>query len=312
MFDACRQRYFQSNGEDNSNNNDTTKHPTSSPSLFWAKGFEILENIEERMTVSRNNRRTIDKLTYTTNCDQEKDDSKQDKDFGEDDDVPDISFFCNGQDSSDDELVTIEDERKWKYSNESLINRKNATKEKMIDARMSSGESLLSKNTVSGQSVAANANGEMTGTHGTRGEGVENFDVVMKLVSGSLLGGTPYAQVYANMPDSPDGEEEEDFNSIDVSANMSQRRSNDKFTVKVPTLEGVARAVAREEGTILDEKQYIMYEVLSCTFLLQLISKHSIDGVTSLEKKLRSTLGVGREKDMDQLEKLLKKTGARK
>ena len=36
-----------------------------------------------------------------------------------------------------------------------------------------------------------------------------------------------------------------------------------------------------------------------------------IDGVTALEKKLRSTLGVGREKDMDQLEKLLKKKGAR-
>ena len=134
----------------------------------------------------------------------------------------------------------------------------------------------------------------------------------MKFVSGSLLGGTPYAQVYANMPNNPDEGEEEGFNSVDVSANVSERRNNDKFTAKVPTLEGVARAVAREEGTILDEKQYIMYEVLSCTFLLQLVSKHSIDGVTALEKKLRSTLGVGREKDMDQLEKLLKKKGARK
>ena len=183
------------------------------------------------MTVSKNNHRTMDKLTYTTSCDQDKDDSEINKDFDEDDDVPDISFFCNGQDPYDDDLVTVEDERKWKYSNESLINRKNATKEKMIDARMSSGESLFSKNTVTvnGQSVAANSNGGITGTPGFRGEGFESFDVVMKFVSGSLLGGTPYAQVYRNIPDNPDEEEEEGFNSIDVSTNMSERLNNDKF-----------------------------------------------------------------------------------
>ena len=81
---------------------------------------------------------------------------------------------------------------------------------------------------------------------------------------------------------------------------------------KNPTLEGVARAVAREEGKTLDEKQYIMYEVLASTFLLQLISEHSIDGMTALKKKMRGALGLKREQDMEELEELLKKRGARK
>ena len=146
---------------------------------------------------------------------------------------------------------------------------------------------------------------------GIQWEGFQSFVVVMKLVRGSRLGGTPYAQVYENMHRNPEDEEEEEaFSNIDVGTNVSG--THDGFTAKVPTLEGIARAVAREEGTILDEKQYIMYEVLACTFLLQLISRHKIDGVTALEKKMRSALGVGREQDMEQLENLLEKKGARK
>ena len=43
--------------------------------------------------------------------------------------------------------------------------------------------------------------------------------------------------------------------------------------------------VAREEGKTLDEKQYIMYEVLVCTFLLDLINKQDVDGRSALARK---------------------------
>lgn len=50
---------------------------------------------------------------------------------------------------------------------------------------------------------------------------------------------------------------------------------NNNFVVKVPTLTDVARKVARTERKVLDEEQYVTYEILACTFLLQLIREAS-------------------------------------
>ena len=109
---------------------------------------------------------------------------------------------------------------------------------------------------------------------------LDGFKTIIKLVSGSVLGGESFADVYKEIEDMSYNKDRENFSSIDIESNNSESRT--KFRTKIPTLGGVARMVAREEGKTLDEKQYIMYEVLSCTFLLQLISKHSIDGVTAL------------------------------
>ncbi len=37
------------------------------------------------------------------------------------------------------------------------------------------------------------------------------------------------------------------------------------------TLHGFASAIARTKGTVLDKKQYVMYKILACMFLLDLI-----------------------------------------
>ncbi len=42
-------------------------------------------------------------------------------------------------------------------------------------------------------------------------------------------------------------------------------------THKIPTLHETARKVARLEKRKLDEKQYIAYEMIACTFLLGLV-----------------------------------------
>jgi len=73
-------------------------------------------------------------------------------------------------------------------------------------------------------------------------------------------------------------------------------------------LVGVARKVARREGTKLDEKQYIAYEIIACTFLLQLVYEGR-DGTSILGEYLGSALNTGRKEDMDRLVEHLKARG---
>lgn len=63
---------------------------------------------------------------------------------------------------------------------------------------------------------------------------------------------------------------------------------------RILTLAGVACAVLREDKTRLDEKQYIMYEVISCSFLLGLLDLHDHRGDESplLLELLGGAIGV--------------------
>ena len=70
----------------------------------------------------------------------------------------------------------------------------------------------------------------------------------------------------------------------------------------------VARKVARQEGIKLDERQYIAYEIIACTFLLQLVYEGR-DGTSILGQYLGSALGTGRKEDMDRLVEHLKARG---
>jgi hypothetical protein len=58
----------------------------------------------------------------------------------------------------------------------------------------------------------------------------------------------------------------------------------------VPTLQEVARKVARLEKAQLDEKEYIAYEMIACTFLLDL-GKDGNDSSTTLFTSLQKTIG---------------------
>ena len=69
--------------------------------------------------------------------------------------------------------------------------------------------------------------------------------------------------------------------------------------------------VSREERTVLDVKQYIMYEVLVCTFLLGLINKKELDGESALAQKLSGALGARRSENIDEVTKILKARGGR-
>ena len=66
---------------------DCNTRNTAASGKFWEKGFQMLENIAERMTISKNNRRSMDELTHTTNYDDKEDGDKKDKSLDGDDDV---------------------------------------------------------------------------------------------------------------------------------------------------------------------------------------------------------------------------------
>ena len=116
--------------------------------------------------------------------------------------------------------------------------------------------------------------------------------------------------MYKDIEDTSHNEDGGDFSSVDIESNNSE--SCTKFRTKIPTLGGVARMVAREEGKTLDEKQYIMYEVLACTFLLDLINKQDVDGRPALARKMSGVLGSERSHDMDRLTEMLRARGGRK
>jgi hypothetical protein len=90
---------------------------------------------------------------------------------------------------------------------------------------------------------------------------------MLKLISGALVGKTKYSNIYVT---SDIEEDDTSTASNKRSSNTSKHHSNDQHR-KIPTLHKVARKVARLEKMELDEKQYIAYELIACTFLLGLV-----------------------------------------
>lgn len=93
----------------------------------------------------------------------------------------------------------------------------------------------------------------------------------LKLVAGALVGETAYDHVYSGVSDA-DG--------------VSKETGAASLQPLAPTLAGAARKVASCGGPQLDEKQYILYEVICCTFLLGLV-QNGMDTSPSFRHTLR-------------------------
>jgi hypothetical protein len=77
-----------------------------------------------------------------------------------------------------------------------------------------------------------------------------------------------------------------------------------------PTIAGVAKRLARFNGKLLDEKQYITYDILCCTFLLQLLNK-ALDPTSSVHTQIAIAISQDDNSDMidDIREQLLARGG---
>ena len=115
----------------------------------------------------------------------------------------------------------------------------------------------------------------------------------MRLISGILLEEGKYQDVYSDICNDNDIE----GNSGTSPISINEQKEDGKETGTIPTLQEVAQRDTKEEKTLLDEKQYIMYEILACSFLLNLIYGENDDEESfGLEQQLLNN-ALGKEKN---------------
>ena len=219
----------------------------------------------------------MDPLTDITTCSLAEEDSKNNKiniQQDEEEEVPDIALFCQTENDDDDPFGGINfdaEEGMWRHSLDELICQCNATKDRLLNARFEQAESIFhaergqSKTTGTNDGTSQKDNDSDTDMNDNRSsQQSRSLPTVIRLITGTLLDNSPYCSVYENMNDKHGTEHAESDNN-NSEATESNTSSN------TPTLQQIARQVAREENKYLDKNQYMMYEILACTFLLSLL-----------------------------------------
>jgi hypothetical protein len=84
------------------------------------------------------------------------------------------------------------------------------------------------------------------------------FPIVLKIIEGALVGYIKYID-FKKFTESPD----------------------EPTTTRPPTMAGVAKRLATQEGKLLDEKQYMTHKIICCTFLLKIL-RYAQDDTTNL------------------------------
>jgi len=113
------------------------------------------------------------------------------------------------------------------------------------------------------------------------------FPTLLKLISGTLVGGVDFSEIYIDHGD------EDKVNSCSENNNVEGNGENINKR-KVPTMPEIARKVARLQKMQLDEKQYIAYEIIACTFLLGIMNDGS-NPYTKLGKYLQQSMAGSTE-----------------
>ena len=279
---------------------------------FWLKGFEILQNIEDRLSVEKCHGRATDILSDLAPFPAKYEDTAKNTSEEHDDDlVKDIAFYCEQFESEQWDESENGIQRDFSHDRILEAEKTTITDARVVEARLKSDESLISDS--SDTAASGNDGSTPTNTSGNNSDGnrhlrdMESYTTIVRLIQGSLLGGK-YEDVYdddeMDIGDAPDFPQEQD----DV--------MHDSQEIRTPTLAGVARAVLREDKKRLDEKQYIMYEVISCSFLLGLLDlrDHRGDESPLLLQLLRGAIGVRREDfehDVENLKRKLRDRGGR-
>lgn len=293
----------------------TLENDSGDLSSFWIKGFDILQNMEDRMSVEKCQGRASDRLSDETDYPKgysEEDDNALMKEEADrlSDEIRDISFYCDEFESDETDIGSNG------YNLGNLINGANITNNSLIEARLASDESIIASTNVQGgidggSSVVPSGTGVET-RKDSAPKGSKAYMLVVKLIKGSLLGGCGrYEDVYSEQS-SDSGYTSIDCSPTEVSNNQDGTDETDlqhQHQVRVPTLAGIARKVLDEEKKRLDEKQYIMYEVIACSFLLGLLSPGDDD--VSLQFMMSCATGHAVGDDIKSLKKMLEDRGGR-
>jgi hypothetical protein len=125
---------------------------------------------------------------------------------------------------------------------------------------------------------------------------------MLKLLSEALIGGVNYKEIYM------DSDIDDETNPPITTNNMGADQNTNIH--KILTLPETVRKRARLEKRKLDEKQYIAYEMIACTFLLGLVHDGN-DPNTILYSCLGHTMGSAATLNINNVDHRLEARGGK-
>ena len=158
------------------------------------------------------------------------------------------SKWSDNEDEVNFDAMNTEEE----YSHAKIINQCDFGQRHLIDAHISSNMTLLQQeglSTFTEMSDSGLNSDDVNGDISTR-HIIQTFPKMLKLMSGTLVGGTNYSNVYI---DSDVKDVLEKLSTIDNETTKETDRDKNSNSQKVPTLQEIARRVARLKKKQLDE-----------------------------------------------------------
>jgi len=269
---------------------ETTDDTNKSSAHFWKRGKMILENIETRRIAEKEMKRPKRKITYFT--DTPKSTGKRKREGMDNDEEYDIDihdFFDKMNDegmlhqmqASEPQPLAQTDLR----SHDKIMKRADVREGSAIKTHVDDNVSILATGKVSTSSNNKASTSNSKSKHSQPTSNIDQqfsvgaFDLqyndVLTFIQGALLFGSNDA---SDKDTHMDGEE-----SSSGATPMQQQRLNN-----VPKLHDVAKG--KNSKYNLDDKQYIAYQIVCCTFLLQLVTEGD-----NYDTKLGEMLGASLE-----------------
>jgi len=249
---------------------------------FWNRGRLILQNIETRNVAEKEMKRPKSKITYLTETPKSTGQRKKDGVDKEDEFDIDINEFFDNRSNDEGfqaaELRTLADTDLRSHAR--IMKRANVGASSAINAHVDNDASILANGNASSNNETSNSNSEYTqptNNHQQPSEGT--FDIryndILTFIQGSLLVDTSDEDTHMGT----DG-----AGSVSSAATPVQQQ----HMKKIPKLQEIARG--KNSKYNLDDKQYIAYQIVCCTFLLQLVMEGD-----NYDTKLGEMLGASLE-----------------
>ena len=134
--------------------------------------------------------------------------------------------------------------------------------------------------------------------------------MMIKLISGALVGTSNYNDIYDDDKYDDENDDGDDNHEDTTDGQNVTDHLISNIKQGIPTMQKIANKIAKLEKTKLDEKQYIAYEMIACTFLLGLV-RDAQDSNTALFHSLHMTIGNQSSNETIELIKRLKARGGK-
>jgi hypothetical protein len=218
-----------------------------------------------------------------------------------------INYYSNKEWSDDDNNYNFDETNcLQELLHTKIINRCVFHHDHLINAPLLSEKSLLQQEMPTiNCTQSQDLNLEQTDSTNIPQNMNKTYSTMLKLICGALVRGTNYSDIYVSS-DIEDNDTSKTSNNSTSTTGIDH--SNDQYR-KVPTLQEIARKVARLEKKQLDEKQYISYEMIACTFLLIGLVKDGHDSNITLLTSLQKSLGGNPSAEIEDIVKRLKVRG---